>query len=125
MARLSKRKLWEKLEAEEELSEEEWHVLFEGSEALAPHRRPSGSSQFTLRLPSPLFYEISVRARSEGKPTGQLMRELMEHGLALRAESTPVLAARVLARLLERMPEDVKRAAQASDETAPERRSAG
>lgn len=110
----------------DDISDEEGERLWSRGVPVTPERGPRpNSTQFTLRLPSDLFRDVAERAHALGKSTGELMRELMEEGLALRAEATPALAARVLARLLERMPDDVKRAAQTSDETASERRSAG
>ncbi len=63
------------------------------------------TSILSVRLPREVFRELTLTARRLGEGPATLARELIERGLAVQAESSSVILARVLLQLFERMPE--------------------
>ncbi len=99
---MKKDEIIRRLDAGEAVSDAEWAFLMRtGKKGKLPTAERTGSTQFTLRLPTTLLDQITEAAHARGSSTGELMRELMETSLALGFDVSPALIARVLARLLE------------------------
>lgn len=74
-----------------------------------------GTSVLSIRMPRSLLRELTVAARNEGSPPGSYARELLEQSLVLSDNVvSPAITARVLARLLESLPDELLREATSS-----------
>jgi hypothetical protein len=86
------------------MTEEQDSSLVEGWERGEPielDRKGSPTSVLSIRVPADLLRALEDRAKTQGKPTSHVARELIEAGLLNEGPTTPSEVARMFSRWVE------------------------